>query len=164
MCNGRTLILLWCTLLATGCSSNKLVRELRARGMKPSTIRKLVLQASEGDYGSDVSVAVTDREVIRRVWRSIERAEPYGRYSFCGVPKVKFYSQEYSDEPPAVLNLYCGSIEHRSSIHLEGMEPGPLDNSRGGRAGLYQCQRLHELVMIYLKEEYERRQGDVTRR
>jgi len=154
----KNLVLLVFVSLISGCSTNELNKELNSRGAGPSTIRKLIFQGSEGDYGSNVSVAVTDKDVIRNIWRSIKRAKPYGRYSFCGAQKIKFYSRKESTTPLAVLNLYCGDIESWDSTHLEGIEPGRFDNSRGGRAGLYQCEGLHELVMEYLKEEYERRQ------
>jgi len=149
--------------LISGCSTNQLVKELNSRGARPSTIRKLIFQGSEGDYGYNASVAVTDKDVIRKIWRSIKRARLYGRYSFCGVQKIKFYSRTDSTTPLAVLKLYCGNIERWDSTHLEGIEPGPFDNSRGGRPGFYQCEGLHEIVMEYLKEEYERRQRNAGR-
>ena len=152
----KNLLLLMFVSLISGCSTNELIKELNSRGAGPSTITKLIFQGSEGDY--NVSVAVTDKDVIRKIWRSIKRAKPYGRYSFCGVQKIKFYSRKDSTTPLAVLNLYCGNIESWDSTHLEGIEPGHFDNSRGGRAGMYQCEGLHALVMKYLKEEYERRQ------
>jgi hypothetical protein len=154
----KNLVLLMFVSLITGCSTNELAKELNSRGAGPSTIRKLIFQDSEGGYGSNVSVTVTDKDVIRKIWRSIKRAKPYGRYSFCGVQKIKFYSRKDSTTPLAVLNLYCGDIKSWDSTHLEGIEPGPFENSRGGRAGLYQCEGLHELVMEHLKDEYERRQ------
>ncbi len=141
-------------------SANALVKELYARGAKPSSTSKLVFRGSEADFGYDTVVTVTDMSVIHTVWRSILRAEPYGRFSACGQRTIEFYSAQDSNVPVATLMVECGDCFGCDTLYVKGTGPFPWDSAKGGRVGLYRSKGLHELVMEYIGEEYERRQRE----
>jgi len=139
-------------------SVNALVKNLYARGAKPYSTAKLVFSGSEGDYGADTRVVITDRQVIDKVWRSILNSKPYARFSACGYQKIEFYSTRCSNTPLATLTVMCGDVYHGDAAYVEGTGPFPWDSSKEGRVGVYECEGLNELVLKYLKEEYERGQ------
>lgn len=138
-------------------SANGLIEDLYTRGAKPSSTDHLVFIGSEADFGWDTQVVITDRKVIDEVWHSILNSKPYARFSACGVRTIEFYSIQDSNTPLATLMVHCGGIDSGDAVHIEGAGPFPWDSSKGGRVGLYKCEGLEELVMKYLKEEYERR-------
>jgi len=151
----------------SGCSTpsnrpidrNHLVEALYSKGARPSTTEKLVLRGSEGGFGSDVNVVITDPGVISRVWTCILNSKNYGVFSACGYRKIEFYSAGDSDTPLATLILHCGTGD---AAYLEGQDSFVWDTTKGGRDGLYQCRGLNELVEPYLCEEYHRRQSSST--
>ena len=138
-------------------SINGLVKNLHVRGVKPSSTAKLIFSGSEADVGPDIRVVITDRNVIDEVWHSILNSKPYARFSACGYRTIEFYSIQNSNTPLATLKVYCGGIEQGDAAHVEGAGPFPWDSSKGGRVGLYECKGLDELVLKYLREEYEER-------
>ena len=145
-------------LFVSDCFPNGLVEDLYTRGVKPSSTDKLVFIGSEADFGPDIRVAITDRKVIDAVWDSILNSKNYGRYSACGNRTIEFYSvHDGCLNPRATLKVMCGGLEHGSPVHLDGKATFPWDASKGGRDGLYQCRGLDDLVLKYLKEEYEER-------
>lgn len=168
----KNLILLILFSIISGCSAggfvedpytsdssvNGLVKNLYARGAKPSSTAKLVFSGSDGDYGADIRIIITDREVIDKVWHSISNSKPYARFSFCGYQKIEFYSAQDSNTPLATLTVKCGGVDHGDAAYVEGTGPFTWDSSKGGRVGVYECEGLNELILKYLKEEYERRQ------
>jgi len=153
----KYLILAALLLVISGCSSKGLVDDLYARGAKPSATAKLVFRGSDADFGWDTEVVITDRNVIDEVWHSILNSRPYARFSACGWRTIEFYSTSDSSTPLATLRVYCGDIDRGDAAHVEGTGPFPWDSSRGGRVGLYECKGLDELVLKYLREEYEER-------
>ncbi len=149
--------LLLLLLFVLGCSPNGLVEDLYTRGATPSSTDELVFIGSEADVGPDIRVVITDRNVIDEVWHSILNSRNYGRYSACGYRTIEFYSIQDSNTPLATLRVYCGGIEQDDPARVEGAGPFPWDSSKGGRDGLYKCKGLDELVLKYLREEYEER-------
>lgn len=164
---GLTIFLLVILGSGGGCSTqsnrqindNRLVEGLYSKGSRPSTIEKLVFRGSEGGFGGDVNVAMTDPKVINGIWRCILNSENYGVYSACGYRKIEFYVSGDSDTSVATLILLCGTDD---AAYLEGQEPFVWDATKGGRDGLYQCHGLNELVEPYLRDEYNRRQSSST--
>jgi len=153
----KKFVLLVSLLFVLGCSTNGLIEDLYTRGAKPSSTDHLVFIGSEADFGWDTQVVITDRKVIDEVWHSILNSKPYARFSACGVRTIEFYSIQDSNTPLATLRVYSGGIDHGDPACVEGAGPFPWDSSKGDRVGLYECEGLEELVMKYLKEEYERR-------
>lgn len=141
-------------------SGNRLVEALYSKGACPSATEKLVLRGSEGGFGSDVVVAVTDPAVINRAWQCILNSQNYGVSSACGYRKVEFHPAIDSTTPLATLTLFCGVGD---PAYLEQQQPFDWDATfvwdaaKGGRDGLYQCHGLNELAEPYLRQEYNRR-------
>ncbi len=144
-------------LFVLGCSANGLIEDLYTRGATPSSTDELVFIGSEADVGPDIRVVITDSNVIDEVWHSILNSKPYARFSACGYRTIEFYSIQDSNTSLATLRVYCGGIDHGDAAHVEGAGPFPWDSSKGGRGGLYECEGLDELVMKYLREEYDER-------
>jgi hypothetical protein len=132
---------------------NRLVEALYAKGAKPSTTGKIILQGSDSGFGSDIKVAITDPSVINHVWKTILNSQNYGVYSACGYRKIEFHSSIDSDTPVATVTLLC----ENAAAYLEEEQPFHWDAAKGGRDGLYQCHGLNELIEPYLREEYSRR-------
>ena len=152
----KHLSLLVLSCFIAGCSGNGLVKDLYSKGVKPSSTSRIVFIGSEADYGSNIQVTITDRHVIDAVWDSILNSKNYGKYSACGYRTVEFYCPDDSVNQKAVLKVMCGGMDsYGSPACLVGKEPSSFDRSKGGRDGLYQCKGLDELILKYLKAEYE---------
>jgi hypothetical protein len=132
---------------------NRLVEALYAKGAKPSTTGKIILQGSDSGFGSDIKVAITDANVINGVWKAILNSQNYGVYSACGYRRIEFHSSIDSARPLATLTVLCENV----AAYLEEQQPFDWDAAKGGRDGLYQCHGLNELIEPYLREEYNRR-------
>jgi len=137
--------------------SNRLVHALYSKGANPAATEKIIVRGNEGGFGSDISVAITDPNVINRVWTAIINSQNYGVFSACGFRRIEFHSAEHPDTPLATLKLLCGPGD---PVYLKEQEPLAWVASKGGRDGLYQCLGLNGLIEPYLREEYNRRQKE----
>ena len=112
---------------------NRLVGALYAKGAKPSTTGKIILQGADSGFGSDIKVAITDPEVINRVWTAILNSQNYGVYSACGYRKIEFHSSIDSDTPLATLTVLCENgaayLEEQQRARRTG-HAGPFSDGR----------------------------------
>lgn len=128
---------------------NSLLLDLRERGVTKSSTAFLVFQGSGADFGPDVTVRVTDRETIARVWRSIQSASPTAHWAASGWREVQFFSQGAST-PRAILQVN----ETDASRVVGEQRPG---STPGREMGLQKCDCLQASVMARLDDEYARR-------
>jgi hypothetical protein len=141
--------------IISGCTQNALVQRLKVHGVTENNTTRLRFISSEGAFGSDIKVTVSDGNTIEKVWSSIKCAKPTKLWYVSGDHRIEFFTPTDSEIPAAtvLLNVSDGA-------HLEGDLWYHLDSNKNGYYGLWKCTGLNELVMFKLRNEYERRQAE----
>lgn len=142
-------------LLATlsGCSGNALVQRLKESDATEANIVKLRFISSEGAFGSGTMVVVNDADTIKSIWSKIKGARPTEHWCASGFHRIEFFTSNDAEVPVAAVLL-----NESDAAYLKGDLWYHLDSKKPGYYGLWKCVGLNELVMEYLKGEYDRRQ------
>jgi hypothetical protein len=137
--------------LIAGCSATSpvvshqppLVQRLAGFGLSDSSTRKIVLVGSEGGYGGDVQVTISEEFLIQEVWDSIYQSRPYGKWCACGFRRLQFYSEVESEVPAVELLVNATDRCHFAGAFDEG----------------FRCPGINKILEPLLKREYEQRQS-----
>ena len=124
-----------------------LVKLLREQGITHENTAKIVLQGSEGGFGSDVMVEVPWQFLIQEIWDTIYQSRPYSVRCACGYRKAHFYAKIPKTEPSELPVTVTLCINATGRCHIEGQTDG------------FRCPKLNSLVERVLKKEYESREN-----
>ena len=138
-------------LMTAGCSSLRpalvpkppLVQRLSARGVSDANTRKIVVVGSEGGYGGDLQVTITEDFIIQEIWDAIYQSRPYKTWAASGFRRLRFYTDEEATDFSAELLV---NVTDRS--HFEGA----FDDA-------FRCPGINKILERSLRLEYERRQS-----
>ena len=137
----RTLTCILPLLLACGCASPSLVRQMKQRGITHHNTGRIVLTGSEADVGSNVKVDIRENFLIQKIWDTIYQSRPHDRWCACGYRRADFYTHP---EGEPVVTLW-----------INATDACPLDGQSETR---FRCPQLDALVMKLLQAEYDRQQ------
>jgi len=152
--NKSIIIMLLCFVgFFSGCRSNLILERIKEHGVNRRNTKKLKFTSSEGAYGGNFFVVIEDPKVISYVWDSLESAKPTKLWYASGFHKIEFYADRKDQESAVTVRLNMSN-----AAHVEGDMWYHSDSKKEGYYGLWECKGLAELVMKYLKQEYERKQ------
>ena len=133
-------------LLCAGCAGPSLVRDLEKRGVTYQNTEKIIVQDSEGGWGADTIVVLSDEFAIQTVWDAIYQARPYSQWVASGYREIRFYTASRADKPNVILRQNASD-----EVHLKGL------TARDG----YRCPGLFDYLTPFLEHEYEKREAGV---
>jgi len=153
------LLLLASLLAAAGCSANGLVTDLAQRGATRSSTGAVRFVGSQGDFGPETNVTVTDPAVIEAVWDSIHSATETHLWYASGYRTVEFHRAAGDAEPLAKL-----MVNASGASHVAGAGRYRYNESAGAMVGMFACKGLHEVVMKHLRTQYDKRLAALAER
>lgn len=158
----RTTVVIIAVLLSgcmqsTSCNwENDLILDLCQKQVTSDNTKRLIFEGSEANYGC-IRVKITDRKVIKDVWRMINNSGSGGRYYACGGVRVEFYCSANGAKPNAAMSLNCGGDDALAYVE-DGITANFYDEKKKVFTDMYQCPGLHQYVLKFLEQEYNKQQ------
>ena len=136
-------------MVLTGCASTStrsdlqptFVQKFADMGVSAANTRKIVLVGSEGGYGSNVHVIITEKFLIQEIWDTIYQSRPYGTWAASGFKKLRFYTETGTGSAKVEL-----LVNETDRCHFEKA----FDDA-------FRCPGINKILEPLLKAEYEKR-------
>ena len=138
-------------LVLAGCQSVSrqpdlrpaLVKEFADIGVSHANTRRIILVGSEGGYGGDMQVAITEQFLIQEIWDTVYQSRPYRTWVASGFRKLRFYTDDKARVPEVEL-----LVNATDRCHFEGA----FDDA-------YRCPGINKILQPLFKAEYEKRKA-----
>ncbi len=145
----KRLLLIACIIVLIGCQSSpkrmkfrpELVRQFEKRGVTDINTEKIILVGSQGGFGNNIQVEITEDFLIDEIWDMIYQSRPYWTRVASGYRKLIFYTYSQPDIPKTKL-----MVNGTDRCHFEG----DFDNP-------FRCPGINKILRPMLKAEYERK-------